>query len=136
MCDFDTIYWQLYRIDYRSNINQQTFTYLLMSNKSISNYFVTIINVLRATNCKLQCWRCSTAQKLQELLFPVWINDKNLNKLLIGEDIRVYAFLSKSARCYGKPEAGACGPTSILSSPTQDPATSKSDVDSYKTRRC
>jgi hypothetical protein len=51
-------------------------------------------------------------------------------------ETRVYAFLSKSARCYGKPEAGACGPTSILSSPTQDPATSKSDVDSYKICRC
>ena len=30
MCDFDTIYWQLLRMDYRSDINQQTYTYLLM----------------------------------------------------------------------------------------------------------
>ena len=31
MCDFDTIYWQLLRMDYRSDINQQTYTYLLMT---------------------------------------------------------------------------------------------------------
>ena len=55
-------------------------------------------------DCEQRTWRCSTAQNLQELLFqksteaktwriwkpfefPVWHNDKNLNKLFIGEGI-------------------------------------------------
>ena len=40
----------------------------------------------------------------------------------------------KSGRCYGKPEPGASGPTSIFSFSTQDIVTSKSDVDSYNLR--
>ena len=31
MCDFDTIYRWLLRMNYRSDINQQTFTYLVMT---------------------------------------------------------------------------------------------------------
>ena len=40
---------------------------------------------VRHKNFKNFCSRNRLKMKLQE--FPVWINDKNLKKLLIGEDI-------------------------------------------------
>ena len=83
MCDFRIIYWRLLRMDYRSDINQQTFIYLLMT------WYLTWASQIISSQQLMFCAQRTEAKTWriwQPFKFPVRNIDKNLNKLLTGED--------------------------------------------------